>query len=440
MSSDGVTDLRFDCVSKRYRIRREGRNSSGTLPLPRLLRAWTRPRTDFWALRDVSFEAHRGESLGIIGHNGAGKSTILKLIAGITAPTAGEITIRGRLAALIEVGSGFHPELTGRENIFLNGSILGMSRREIADKLDSIVDFAGVQPFIDVPVKQFSSGMYVRLGFSIAAHLDPDILLLDEVLAVGDAAFQSRCLERIDEMRAAGVTIVFISHDLGSVERICDRVILMDHGRIVDEGLPRHVIDGYQKIAAASQVTWDRPSVAAGTPNQVEFDGLAFHDASGAEATSVRTGEQLVARVSYRVHAEVEDAAFELLFYRPDSSQYVQCTTAISGGQIDLSQGPGAVEFVCPELALLPGTYYADLYVKHRGATESIDWQYQAAVLRVERGKSVLGSFYMPHCWRIQEPVNREPELQAQMESRNAHRLPHSPWPTRIERRSPEGS
>ena len=440
MSSDGIVDLRFDRVSKRYRIRREGRNASGTLPLPRLLHAWIRARRDFWALRDVSFEVKRGESLGIIGHNGAGKSTILKLIAGITAPTAGEIAIRGRLAALIEVGSGFHPELTGRENIFLNGSILGMSRREIADKLDSIVDFAGVKPFIDVPVKQFSSGMYVRLGFSIAAHLDPDILLLDEVLAVGDAAFQSRCLERIDAMRAAGVTIVFISHDLGSVERICDRVILMDHGRIAEEGLPRHVIDSYQKIAAASQVTWDRPSVTTGTPNQVEFDGLSFRDRSGVEAPSIRTGEQLIARISYRVHAEVEDAAFELLFYRPDSSQYVQCTTAISGARINLRQGEGTVDFICPELALLPGTYYADLYVKHRGATESIDWQYQAAALRVEAGKAVLGSFYMPHRWRIHEPANRDSELQAQAEPATADGFPHRRPSTYKGRRPPEGS
>lgn len=409
-SSDRDIDLRFDSVSKRYRIRRDGSDVPTTLPLPRLLRAWSRPRTDFWALREVSFEARRGEALGIIGHNGAGKSTILKLIAGITAPTAGEITIRGRLAALIEVGSGFHPELTGRENIFLNGSILGMTRSEITDKLESIVEFAGVRPFIDVPVKRFSSGMYVRLGFSIAAHLDPDILLLDEVLAVGDAAFQSRCLERLAEMRSAGVTIVFISHDLGSVERICDRVLLMDHGRLVDEGLPRHVIEGYQKIAAASQVTWDRPSAAEDSGAEVEFERLSFHGADGAEAASFRTGETLLARVQYRVREAVQDAAFEVLFYRPDSSQYVQCTTTVSGARIDLRPGTGAVEFVCPELSLLPGTYYADVYLKRRGAAESIDWKYAAAVLRVEAGRSVLGSFYMPHSWRIAESGGPEQE------------------------------
>src|SRR5690242_17584181 len=186
----------FDRVSKRYRLRQAGR-----------------AREDFWAVKDVSFEVARGETLGIIGHNGAGKSTILKLLSRITAPSSGTITLQGRLAALIEVGSGFHPELSGRENIFLSGSILGMRRREIAAKLDRIVDFSGVGPFIDMPVKWYSSGMYVRLGFSVAAHLEADILLVDEVLAVGDAAFQLQCYERIGELRRAGTTLLFISHD-----------------------------------------------------------------------------------------------------------------------------------------------------------------------------------------------------------------------------------
>jgi lipopolysaccharide transport system ATP-binding protein len=200
MSSESrrlVHDLIFTNVSKRYLVRREAEDDKALHPLMRKVRAWRRRPEEFWALRDVNFAVSNGETVGIIGHNGAGKSTVLKLLANITAPTSGEISIHGRLSALIEVGSGFHPELTGRENIFLNGAILGMRRREIAAKLDSIADFAGVRPFLDVPVKRFSSGMYVRLGFSIASHLDPDILLLDEVLAVGDAAFQEKCLSRI---------------------------------------------------------------------------------------------------------------------------------------------------------------------------------------------------------------------------------------------------
>src|SRR6476619_5314530 len=193
-----MIDLQLTKVSKKYRIRRE---VDGGGSFVRTLLSLRKRKEDVWALKDVSFNVQRAEALGIIGHNGAGKSTILKLLSRITTPTSGEIMINGRLSALIEVGSGFHPELTGRENVYLNGSILGMTRREITKKLDSIVEFAELRQFIDTPVKRYSSGMYVRLGFSIAAHLDPDILLLDEVLAVGDASFQRKCLERIAELR-----------------------------------------------------------------------------------------------------------------------------------------------------------------------------------------------------------------------------------------------
>src|SRR5215210_5787743 len=238
-----MIDLQFKRVSKKYRIRRDMDGNASTV---RKLLSIRKRREDFWALKDVSFDVHRAEALGIIGHNGAGKSTILKLLSRITTPTNGEIMINGRLSALIEVGSGFHPELTGRENIYLNGSILGMMRREITKKLESIVEFAELRQFIDTPVKRYSSGMYVRLGFSIAAHLDPDILLLDEVLAVGDAAFQQKCLGRILDLKRAGKTIVFISHDLGAVERLCDRVLLMRRGEIEADGDPRETIALYE--------------------------------------------------------------------------------------------------------------------------------------------------------------------------------------------------
>ncbi len=240
-----MIDLKFDRVSKRYLIRQETDEASRSTLLRKLKGFWT-ARQEFWAVRDVSFDVRRGEALGIIGQNGAGKSTILKLLSNITTPSSGEITINGRLAALIEVGSGFHPELTGRENVYLSGSILGMRRGEITRKLESIIDFAGIRQFIDTPVKRYSSGMFVRLGFSIAAHLEPDILLLDEVLAVGDAAFQSKCLNRVDALRESGKTIVFISHDLTAVERLCDRVLLLEGGQIVADGSPIDVIEAYK--------------------------------------------------------------------------------------------------------------------------------------------------------------------------------------------------
>jgi lipopolysaccharide transport system ATP-binding protein len=264
-----MVDLQVDHVSKRYRIRQEETPSATQQTLMGRLRRLRPPKRDFWALRDVSFEVQRGESLGIIGANGAGKSTILKLLSSITTPTSGEITINGRLSALIEVGSGFHPELTGRENIFLSGSILGMRRREIAAKLESIVEFAGLSEFLDVPVKRYSSGMYVRLGFSIAAHLDPDILLLDEVLAVGDASFQAKCLDRIKELERAGTTIVFISHDLAAVERVCDRAILLQRGEVIANGPPLEVIETYTNLPAQSGITAFR-----GVGAQREWDDL----------------------------------------------------------------------------------------------------------------------------------------------------------------------
>ena len=247
-------DVEFDHVSKRYLVAAPA-GVPATAAARFSLRRWRRaPKLPFWALRTVSFAVRRGETLGIVGENGAGKSTILKLLCGITTPTDGEIRLYGRVAALIEIGSGFHPELTGRENVFLSGTLLGMRRREIAAKLDAIVAFAGIDSFLDTPVKWYSSGMYVRLGFAVAAHLDAEILLVDEVLAVGDEAFQARCLARVEELRRGGATIVLISHDLAAVERVCERVLLIERGRVALEGDPHSVIRGYRErlIAAAA--------------------------------------------------------------------------------------------------------------------------------------------------------------------------------------------
>ncbi len=291
-----MTDLKLDHISKKYLIRHEAATDDKRHPLSRKLsRLWQR-REEFWALRDVSFEVQRGETLGIIGHNGAGKSTILKLLAGITRPSAGRIIINGRLAALIEVGSGFHPELSGRENVYLSGSILGMRRSEISRKLNSIIEFAGVSQFIDTPVKRYSSGMLVRLGFSIAAHLDPEILLLDEVLAVGDAAFQKKCMDRVDDLRRTGRTIVFISHDLNAVERICDRVLLLQNGKVIASGSPVEVIAEYKTAVAKGAVsafegigpicTWNDLSSAPGD-DVVRLRGVRVCTEDGTTSASI---------------------------------------------------------------------------------------------------------------------------------------------------------
>ncbi len=396
-----MIDLKFNHVSKRYRLRREVEADASQHVLLRKLQSLRKRTEDFWAVRDVSFEVERGESLGIIGHNGAGKSTILKLLSNITAPTSGEITINGRLSALIEVGSGFHKELTGRENIYLNGSILGMRRREIAKKFDSIVDFAGVRQFIDTPVKRYSSGMYVRLGFSIAAHLDPDILLLDEVLAVGDAAFQAKCIRRIGELKETGTTIVFISHDLGAVERLCDRTILMRRGEIAASGDTREVIAEYQRASHDLSTPAAKDEREPPPDRKAKISAVAFYDEEEQELVAAQTGGALTARINYVAHEAMNDAVFELFFYTGNRELLCHLSTEFDARRIDLEAGAGIAEFSCAELGLKPGIYYTDATIKQRGALDDIDWQRHCATLRVDPGKMGRGQFYMPHEWRV---------------------------------------
>jgi ABC-type polysaccharide/polyol phosphate transport system ATPase subunit len=392
-----IIDLKLDRVSKKYMVRGEEDRASSSNPWVRKLKSLSRRKKEFWALRDVNIEVRRGETFGIIGHNGAGKSTILKLLSSITAPTSGKITINGRLSALIEVGSGFHPELTGRENIYLNGSILGMRRREISEKLDSIADFGDIRQFLDVPVKRFSSGMYVRLGFSIAAHLNPHILLLDEVLAVGDAAFQKKCLERIGELKQAGTTIVFISHDLGAVERICDRVLLLRRGEVSACGDPREVIAEYQSHTDGSSLNVTTTWVTSQT---AEIRSLKFQDVDGF-GLPFRTGGPLSALVEFKAQIPIADVVFEILFYTADREVLCQFSTESSGDSFSIEPGTGVIEFFCPEIGLAPGLYYTDVAIKERGAPEALHWQYQSAMLRVDPGKAIVGKFYLPHSWQV---------------------------------------
>jgi ABC-2 type transport system ATP-binding protein len=234
----------FDRVAKRFRLR-EGNTLKEFLSAP--FRGGS--SSTFYALRDVSFVLNRGETLGIIGRNGSGKSTILKLIAGVTAPTHGKVEVRGRVSPLIELGAGFHPDLTGRENVFLNGAILGMSQRQIRERWDDIVAFAELEDFMDTPVKHYSSGMFMRLGFAVAVHSDPDILIVDEALSVGDAAFQEKCLDRIRSFQSAGVTIVLVSHSTDLIEEFCPRAFCLDQGTVAIEGPANRVTDYYAGVA-----------------------------------------------------------------------------------------------------------------------------------------------------------------------------------------------
>jgi ABC-type polysaccharide/polyol phosphate transport system ATPase subunit len=401
-----MIDLSLKQVSKRYRIRRESDSASNSW-LSKLT-SLTR-KEDFWALKDVSFEVPRGQALGIIGHNGAGKSTILKLLSRITTPSVGEIMINGRLSALIEVGSGFHPELTGRENIYLNGSILGMMRREINEKLDSIVSFAELRQFIDTPVKRYSSGMYVRLGFSIAAHLNPDILLLDEVLAVGDAAFQQKCIERIMELQKAGTTIVFISHDLRAVQKLCDRVILLRRGQIEADGDPDETIELYQSLSQQLGGHAQGSHVQEPTREAVVLS-LKFYDEAGNECLSFETGKPMKAVLNYRVDKPARDVMFEVQFYSQEGHLITFFTSETTGEQIDLEPGEGTMEFDCSSVGLGPDVYLVDTGIRNRRAPYGIDidWRRRCIAIRIDYDRQLRNTFYMPYVIRHTPPLSSE--------------------------------
>src|ERR1700693_3872928 len=391
-----MIDLKFHRVSKKYNIR-----ANGDSPKRWYGRGFPgrKKSAQMWALRNVSFQVNEGEALGIVGHNGAGKTTILKILSGITTPTAGEITIRGRLAALVEVSSGFHPELTGAENVYLHGAMLGMRRSEIRRKLDSIIEFSGVGRYIEVPVKRYSSGMFVRLGFAIAAHLDPDILLLDEVLDVGDAAFQAKCLERISDLRKDGRTMVFISHDLAAVYRLCDRALLLSHGCILSDGPPRQVIDEYQQMTFAGQdMSADEDKDKdndTGTP--AKCTGISFSAPESPEG--IRTGYPLVARLAYKASKNIPDAVFRVSIYFPGGLLCCQATTESLSGSLQLEPGTGIIEFQCPTLPVVPGLYRVDLAIESKGL--EIDVQQRCAALRVEPGKIAYGDFLIENTWKI---------------------------------------
>jgi lipopolysaccharide transport system ATP-binding protein len=258
---------------------------------------------EFWALRDVSFDLKAGDSVGVIGRNGAGKSTLLKILSRITEPTSGEVRLRGRVASLLEVGTGFHPELSGRENIYLNGAILGMSRNEIRHKFDEIVEFAEVERFLDTPVKRYSSGMYVRLAFAVAAHLEPEILVVDEVLAVGDAAFQKKCLGKMGSVAAEGRTVIFVSHNMGAISELCNRGILLQAGRLIGQGPVAKILEEYVRIGASGggSLRIDRGKVRA----KNFITSVRILNSEAGEATLFDVAEEIWIEVCYEVNEEV---------------------------------------------------------------------------------------------------------------------------------------
>ncbi|WP_395750190.1 ABC transporter ATP-binding protein [Prosthecobacter sp.] len=322
-------------------------------------------REVFWALRDVSFEITRGEVVGIIGHNGAGKSTLLKLLSRITAPTMGRITLRGTVGSLLEVGTGFHPELTGRENIFLNGAMLGMTRVQVSAKFDEIVAFAEVEKFLDTPVKRYSSGMYVRLAFAIAAHLDPEILIIDEVLAVGDAAFQKKCLGKMEQSaQGGGRTVIFVSHNLSAVSRLCSRVIVLDHGRLVFDGPTQEGIEVYSGLAPTTGAVVNlsdkhRPQPVLSGVKLMSIS-LTSHN-EGQQAWMIDYGVDLELQITVQSNGTVHEIEPGVAVHSGKGFEIASWTSAVTGGNVPIQPGLTAFSFRWQNFRLVPGVYHLSL-------------------------------------------------------------------------------
>ncbi len=363
---------------------------------------------DFWALRDVSFEVQRGEAFGIIGSNGAGKSTILKLLSGIMKPTSGSVHVDGRLSALIEVGAGFHPDLTGRENVYLNGTILGMSRDEIRRRFDEIVAFSGLEDFIDTPVKRYSSGMYARLGFSVAAHVEPDLLIVDEVLSVGDYVFQRKCAEKMAGVIKGGATVVFVSHNLRSVSELCDRSLLLEKGRVVEMGPTHDVVKTY--LDRAYRVRDD-----AVAEKDVHIREVAMVCEDGSEAVEVIPGESV--RVDIAVEARVPVHRLAVVLFLFDDDQYEVFNTSterLGAGTFSLEAGG---RFDCSfrlDLHLSHGTFHLGCCVYRYDIQREYDRWSPATTFFVNSRVDVRGSANLyPRLTRHEVQAGPEPSVAA---------------------------
>ncbi len=367
---------------------------------------------ELWALRDVTVALPRGRMVGIVGSNGSGKSTLLKLIGGILKPTNGTIAVAGRVSALIELGAGFHPEFTGRENVFVNGILLGLSRAEIRERFDDIVTFAGLDAFIDNPVKTYSSGMYMRLGFAIAVTVDPDILLIDEVLAVGDEAFQHKCVGKIQEFKARGKTILLVTHDLGSVNRLCDEAVWLAGGRLMGYGGTRQVVDQYLDHVASEEARAlgaehreAEAEAASGTAHrwgtrEVEISRVRLVDGAGEERYLYDAGEACTVRLAFRAARPVEDPVFGIGVFRKDGICCYGTNTAIDGHHLGKLAGEGEVDVDIHRLDLVEGEYLLDVAVHARDG-HPYDYHSRLYAFAIRARVKDTGIARLAHAWRL---------------------------------------
>jgi len=390
-----------------------------------------RPDATFEALKGVSFDVPAGKTFGIVGRNGSGKSTMLKLIAGIGKPTSGSVRVDGRVSALIELGAGFHPEISGRDNVYINGMMLGLSRREIARRFDDIVRFAEIEEFIDAPVKTYSSGMYLRLGFAVAINVDPDVLLVDEVLAVGDEAFTHKCLDKFADFRRRGRTVLLVTHSLDLVTRFCDEALWLDGGVVKAQGDPKRVIDAYlMEVAGAEnrQLATDAVNSQLPTPNsqgpnpesrvpnpdqpedmfkaaegrwgsrEVEITAVDLLDARGEPSHVFQSGERVEIRLRVRANHAVRDFAFGVGIFNADGVCCYGTNTQIEGGTAGELSGDGEVRFAIDALDLVEGTYKLDVAV-HRQDGVPYDYHRLLYTFRMKSRLKEAGIFRPPHRW-----------------------------------------
>lgn len=395
------TIISVENLSKCYRIGRQSAKGDGLRHvLEQAVRApfgWLKPEAraarakteEFWAVRDLSVEIKRGEMVGIIGRNGAGKSTFLKLLSRITEPTTGNIRLRGRVASLLEVGTGFHPELTGRENIFLNGAILGMSRVEIKSKFDEIVEFSEIGKFLDTPVKRYSSGMYVRLAFAVAAHLEPEILIVDEVLAVGDAEFQKKCLGKMEDVsNKEGRTVILVSHQMPAIQNLCTRCIMMDKGRLIMQGATDEIVNSYlTKGVALADAGLENREDRSGR-GDVRITAIQLRDERGNLIPEAMSGQNVNLSLCYEVKEGMSlgDAVFCVEVCK-DLKKYFSLSSALVDRRALRLSGKGRIDFMVPNWPLMAGKYHINFYVGTKDGVQ--DYLNDATVIDV-----IDGDFY----------------------------------------------
>jgi ABC-type polysaccharide/polyol phosphate transport system ATPase subunit len=395
----GNAAVEVNGVSKRFRLYHE-RNQSLKAAFMRGRRA---KYDEFWALRDVSLSVPTGKTYGLIGHNGSGKSTLLKCMAGILVPDTGTLHTRGKLSALLELGAGFHPELSGRDNVYLNGSILGMSRKQIDSQFDEIVHFAGLETFIDTPVKNYSSGMYVRLGFSVAINVDPEILMVDEVLAVGDESFQRKCMEKFKEFRDDGRTVVIVSHALGTMRTMCDEVAWLDHGQVVGVGKPSELVDEYVGASHEDRTEDDGPAHGRRWGSgELRVNEVELLTPAGA-SSHVATGEKMTFRLHYRATEVIDEPVFGIALHTLDGQHVTGPNTRDVELSLGALKGEGYVDLTVPRLMLTPGTYELTVSAYDHSLVHAYDHREKALRFDVTPGdpKDQFGIVSLGGSWSL---------------------------------------